>query len=82
MTGFTPGYGPFDEFLARFFGSARSSHSIDLGRLMSDQARQLVALAANAATEWGDADIDTDHLLWAATQLPVTRELLTRGGGD
>lgn len=53
---------------------------MDLWRLLDDDARELLSRAARAAAEWGSPDLDVEHLLWAATQLPVTRQLLERAG--
>lgn len=84
MTGFFPGGGsPFDQFLAQFFGNAmpgRRPQSVDITRLLTDQARELISEAAEKAAEQGRADVDTEHLLWAATQVPVTRQLLENAG--
>ncbi|PKW00168.1 ATP-dependent Clp protease ATP-binding subunit ClpC [Amycolatopsis echigonensis] len=88
MTGFFPpgqGNSPFDQFLAQFFGQAapgRRGYSVDVSRLLTDQARGLVAEAANRAGAWGARHVDTQHLLWAATQLPATAQALTRAGVD
>ncbi|GIJ45147.1 ATPase AAA [Virgisporangium aliadipatigenens] len=73
---------PMDEFFARFFGGPARVHRVDLGRLMSQEARELVAEAAAHAAEIGDPDVGTDHLLWAATRRQPLRELLTRAGAD
>src|SRR5690625_1675784 len=51
-------------------------------RLMTEQARQLVAAAAQRAAESGSTDLDAAHLLWAATKTESCRELLTRAGTD
>jgi len=85
MTGFFPGAGgpsPFDQFLAQFFGSAMPPRrqSVDITRLLTDQARELVSAAARKAAEQGRDDVDTEQLLWAATQLPATRQLLEHAG--
>ncbi|WP_028923189.1 ATP-dependent Clp protease ATP-binding subunit [Pseudonocardia acaciae] len=77
----------FDEILNRFFrgdpfGGRRQVQSVDLSRLLSDRSRELVARAAEQAQQWGNSDVDTEHLLWAATQLPATRELLERAGAE
>ncbi|WP_116205591.1 ATP-dependent Clp protease ATP-binding subunit [Amycolatopsis circi] len=88
MTGFFPpgqGNSPFDQFLSQFFGQAapgRRGYSVDVSRLLNDQARGLVAEAADRAGEWGARHVDTQHLLWAATQLPATAQALTRAGVD
>ncbi|SHF10394.1 ATP-dependent Clp protease ATP-binding subunit [Streptoalloteichus hindustanus] len=83
---FGPGFGqsPFDDLLARFFGAGarRPAQRVDIVRLMSDQARELVSAAVRQAVEWGGSDLDTEHLLWAATQLDPTRQMLARAGAD
>ncbi|WP_035698522.1 ATP-dependent Clp protease ATP-binding subunit [Glycomyces tenuis] len=78
-------YSPLDEFLARFFGGPgqqRPARRVDITTLMSDQARELLGAAVRQAMEWGGADLDTEHLLWAATQVEPTRQLLSRAGAD
>ena len=89
MTGFHGnedyGSGPFDEFFARFFSPGtprRPAQRIDITRLMSGPARELLAAAAAQAAEWGGTDLDAVHLLWAATQLEPTRHLLSRAGAE
>jgi len=78
------GVRPFDEFLARLIGGApqRPVQRINIGRLMTEQARELMRDAARLATQRGDADLDTDHMLWAATRQEPTRRLLASAGGD
>ena len=44
---------PFDDFLARFYGSPRRPQRIDIGKLMTEQARELVRDAAAQAAQWG-----------------------------
>src|SRR5580698_11085137 len=73
---------PFDDFLARFYGSPRRPQRIDIGKLMTEQARELVRDAAAQAAQWGDLDVDTDHLLWAATRQEPVRRLLVAAGAD
>src|SRR5215469_7249098 len=73
---------PFDDFLARFYGQQRRPQRIDIGQLMTEQARELVREAAAQATQWGDADLDTDHLLWAATRQEPVRRMLSAAGAD
>ena len=63
-------------------GSEPSPARIDLGRLLSPPARDLVDAAAARTAERGEADLDTQHLLWAATRQPATRTLLCRAGAD
>jgi ATP-dependent Clp protease ATP-binding subunit ClpC len=79
------GRDPFEEFLARFFGAGtprRPMERLNIARLMSEPARELVRDAATQAAEWGSRDLDTDHMLWAATRQEATRQLLTRVGTD
>ncbi|MEV0695189.1 ATP-dependent Clp protease ATP-binding subunit [Streptomyces sp. NPDC050388] len=84
-SGFTgpQGYGPdpFGEFLARFFGGPRP-RQIDIGRLLSQPARELVRGAAQYAAEHGSRDLDTQHLLRAALATEPTRDLISRTGTD
>src|SRR5580692_2542985 len=79
------GASPFDDIFARFFGGAapqRPAQRIDIGQLMTEQARELVRDAATQAAQWGDMDLDTDHLLWAATRQDATRRLIGAAGGN
>ncbi|WP_290857227.1 ATP-dependent Clp protease ATP-binding subunit [Hamadaea sp.] len=78
------GSDPFEDFVNRFFGStpAGGPRRIDLGRLMSQDARELVEQAAVKAADLGSADLDTEHLLWAVTQRPPLRRLLSGAGVD
>ncbi|HWC78869.1 MAG TPA: ATP-dependent Clp protease ATP-binding subunit [Pseudonocardiaceae bacterium] len=78
------GQSPFDDFLARFFSGMprREVQRVDITRLMTAPARELVAAAAAKVMERGKSDLDTQDLLWAATQLEPTRELLDRAGAD
>ncbi|MFB9236425.1 ATP-dependent Clp protease ATP-binding subunit [Plantactinospora siamensis] len=85
----TQGFGnfdsdPWDEFLARYFGrgEGRRSHRVDITRLMTADARELLADAARRAAQRRSNDLDTDHLLWAALQREPLRQLLERAGGD
>jgi ATP-dependent Clp protease ATP-binding subunit ClpC len=79
------GASPFDDIFARFFGGSapqRPAQRIDIGQLMTEQARELVRDAATQAARWGDPDLDTDHLLWAATRQEPVRRLIAAAGGD
>ncbi|MEU2778463.1 ATP-dependent Clp protease ATP-binding subunit [Streptomyces sp. NPDC007162] len=90
MTSGYPGPGdygqdPFGEFLARFFGGGgprQGPRQIDIGRLLSQPARELVRDAAQYAAEHGSRDLDTEHLLRAALAAEPTRSLLSRSGAD
>jgi ATP-dependent Clp protease ATP-binding subunit ClpC len=75
----------WDEFFSRFFGSVpgrRPVHRVDINRLMSGPARELVIDAARKAVETGAPDLDTDHLLWAALRREPLRELLRKAGSE
>ncbi|MCZ9341902.1 AAA family ATPase, partial [Streptomyces sp. TRM76130] len=77
------GYDPFAEFFARFFGGPRQGpRHIDIGRLLSQPARELVRGAAQYAAEHGSRDLDTEHLLRSALTTEPTRSLLSRAGAD
>ncbi|MEU9339242.1 ATP-dependent Clp protease ATP-binding subunit [Streptomyces sp. NPDC048290] len=81
--GGTPDGDPFGDFLARFFGGPRPApRQIDIGRLLSPPARDLVRGAAQYAAEHGSHDLDTEHLLRAALTAGPIRGLLTRSGTD
>ncbi|MGW9478575.1 ATP-dependent Clp protease ATP-binding subunit [Saccharomonospora azurea] len=87
MTGFfgEPSPSPFDQLLAQFFGNAmpgRRPHAVGITRLMSEQALALVSAAVRQVGEWGQNELDSTHLLWAATRVPGSRELLQRAGAD
>ncbi|WP_416965921.1 Clp protease N-terminal domain-containing protein, partial [Streptomyces sp. Agncl-13] len=96
-SGYTdPENDPFGDFLARFFGGAAGGATrgaddgaappgprhVDIGRLLSQPARDLVRGAAQYAAEHGSHDLDTQHLLRAALSAEPTRGLLTRAGAD
>jgi ATP-dependent Clp protease ATP-binding subunit ClpC len=77
------GYDPFGEFLARYFGGPRPGpRQIDMGRLLSQPARELVRGAAQYAAQHGSRDLETQHLLRAALASEPTRSLLSRAGAD
>jgi ATP-dependent Clp protease ATP-binding subunit ClpC len=79
------GASPFDDFIARIFGAAAGppnpGNRVDITRLMSGPARELIGAAAARAAERG-ADLDTEQLLWAAATVEPTRHLLARSGAD
>jgi ATP-dependent Clp protease ATP-binding subunit ClpC len=50
--------------------------------MMSQEARELLATAADKAADLGGNDLDTEHLLWAATQREPLRQVLARAGAD
>ncbi|MEV4659784.1 ATP-dependent Clp protease ATP-binding subunit [Micromonospora sp. NPDC049301] len=80
------GSDPWDEFLARYFGRGeggrRPAHRVDITRLMTADAREMLADAARRAAQRQSNDLDTDHLLWAALQREPLRDLVRRAGAD
>jgi len=82
-----PGHGssPFDDFIARIFGAGAGTpnpgNRVDITRLMSGPARELIAAAAAKAAERG-IELDTGQLLWAAATLEPTRQVPARSGAD
>jgi ATP-dependent Clp protease ATP-binding subunit ClpC len=80
------GSDPWDEFLARYFGRGeggrRPPHRVDITRLMTADAREMLADAARRAAQRQSSDLDTDHLLWAALQREQLRDLVRRAGAD
>ena len=79
------GSSPFDDFLARIYGAGgrrQAGNRVDITRLMSAPARELLGAAAAHVAERGGANLDTEQLLWAAAHLEPTRELLSRAGAD
>lgn len=73
---------PFDEFMAQFLSPGQPRARLDLGKVMSQDARELLQAAAGEAAQLGSTDLDTEHLLWAMTQRPPLNELLARAGAD
>jgi ATP-dependent Clp protease ATP-binding subunit ClpC len=87
MTDPSDGSGPasWEDLIARLTGtpeSRRPVYRVDIGRLMSAEARDLFVDAARRATALGARDIDTSHLLWAALQREGLRSLVHRVGAD
>jgi ATP-dependent Clp protease ATP-binding subunit ClpC len=83
------GPGQWDDLFARFFGAAepRRAQRIDITKYMSGDAREVLSVAARRAAELADpdrvvADLDTDHLLWAALQQEPMKQTVRRAGGD
>ena len=79
------GSSPFDDFLARIYGTGgprQPVHRVDITRLMSAPARELLSLAATHAAEQGGRDLDTEQFLWAAANMEPTRSLLAQAGAD
>ena len=85
-----PGFGsqdPFAELLNRFFGMSPTSsppavQRVPIGRLLTDSATELIRTASERAEQDGSGELDTEHLLWAATQVDPSRKLLQRAGAE
>ncbi|MEV7117233.1 ATP-dependent Clp protease ATP-binding subunit [Kitasatospora griseola] len=88
-----PGFGSlgsndaFSELLNRFFGlnpaaSPPAVQRVPIGRLLTESARDLIGRAELRAQEDGSTDLDTPHLLWAATLTDPARSLLAQAGAD
>ncbi|MER6981582.1 ATP-dependent Clp protease ATP-binding subunit [Streptomyces carpinensis] len=78
---------PFSELLNRFFGMSPATsppavQRVPIGRLLSEASQELINRAAQRALEDGTSDLDTEHLLWAATQVEPSRGLLSQAGVD
>ncbi|HSR86727.1 MAG TPA: ATP-dependent Clp protease ATP-binding subunit [Streptosporangiaceae bacterium] len=80
------GPSPFDDFIARLYGASqgppRPGQRVDITRLLSGSARELLGAAATLVAERGSTDLDTEQLLWAAARLDPTRQMLARAGAD
>ncbi|MCM6778126.1 ATP-dependent Clp protease ATP-binding subunit [Nocardia sp. CDC159] len=50
----------------------------DLGRLLSDNAKSLIAEARAAAQKWGSAEITPEHLLYAASKVEPSRGVVAQ----
>ncbi|MDV9188365.1 AAA family ATPase [Streptomyces sp. SR27] len=78
---------PFSDMLNRFFGMSPASsppavQRVPIGRLLTESSHELLNLAARKAVEDGTSDLDTEHLLWAATRVDPSRRLLAQVGVD
>ncbi|MFF9817835.1 ATP-dependent Clp protease ATP-binding subunit [Streptomyces sp. NPDC014006] len=81
------GQDPFSEILNRFFGMSPGAsppqvQRVPIGRLLTESAQDLINRATRKAAEDGSADLDTEHLLWACTQVEPARGLLSQAGLD
>ncbi|WP_369138840.1 ATP-dependent Clp protease ATP-binding subunit [Modestobacter versicolor] len=79
------GGSPFDDFFQAFLGgpgARRGMQRVDITQLLSEHSREVVATAAAQAAEWGDLDLDGEHLLWALAGHEPTRTLLAGAGAD
>ncbi|MEU8889889.1 AAA family ATPase [Streptomyces sp. NPDC048442] len=78
---------PFSEMLNHFFGMSPASsppavQRVPIGRLLTESSQELLNLAARRAAEDGTSDLDTEHLLWAATKVDPARRILSQSGVD
>ncbi|MFF7966877.1 ATP-dependent Clp protease ATP-binding subunit [Streptomyces sp. NPDC007903] len=78
---------PFSDLLNRFFGMSPASsppavQRVPIGRLLTESSQELLNLAARKAADDGTSDLDTQHLLWAATKVEPSRRLLAQAGVD
>ncbi|MBE9374873.1 ATP-dependent Clp protease ATP-binding subunit [Saccharopolyspora sp. HNM0983] len=78
---------PFADLLDRFFGTSPRNappnvQRVPIGRLLSDSATELLRTASARAEQDGSADLDTEHLLWAATRVSPSRDLLIAAGAE
>ena len=77
------GQGPFDEYLARFFGpGAGPGRRVDITELMTQQTQQVLAGAAEYARDRGHGELDALHVLWALTKDSHVRGMLDGVGVD
>ncbi|MEU8617591.1 ATP-dependent Clp protease ATP-binding subunit [Streptomyces sp. NPDC048623] len=77
----------FGDLLNRFFGMSPASsppavQRVPIGRLLTESSRELIGRAARRAAEDGTDDLDTEHLLWAATRIEPSRRILSEAGVD
>ena len=79
------GSNSFDEFLARYLQgerAAQNGRSIDIGRLLSNRSREVLAEAGQFAVEHGHKELDALHVLRIlATEEPVL-DAIRRVGAD
>ena len=81
------GTGPasWDDLIARLLRmpeTQRPVYRVDIGKLLSAEARELLVDAARRASDLGGTDIDTNHLLWASMQRHALRSLVFKAGAD
>jgi ATP-dependent Clp protease ATP-binding subunit ClpC len=60
----------------------RQVERVDVTQYFSDATRELLQRAAQTAVEWGNLDLDSDHLLYAAVQDDVVRHVLGQIDAD
>ncbi|BDH56052.1 ATP-dependent Clp protease ATP-binding subunit [Tsukamurella sp. PLM1] len=73
--------GVFDDIFQRFFGDSMARPAVqrvDLNRLLNDSAKNLLAEAQIAASDWDNPEITPEHLLYAAAMNEPTRDVIAR----
>ena len=81
----TPGSNSFDEFLARYLQgerAAQNGRSIDIGRLLSNRSREVLAEAGQFAVENGHNELDALHVLRVLTTEEPVLDAIRRVGAD
>ncbi|MBW0104493.1 ATP-dependent Clp protease ATP-binding subunit [Pseudonocardia sp. KRD291] len=82
MTGFFGPGGPGDVPRMGPGDPRGPMHRIDLSRLMSAGAREIMSGAAQEAMGRGDTDLDAAHILLVCARAETTRQWITRAGSD
>jgi ATP-dependent Clp protease ATP-binding subunit ClpC len=84
----------FDDFFGRFFDDEplgarggtgaprRQTEQVDITQFFSDATSELLQRAAQQAVEWGNLDLTSEHLLYAALEDNVVRRVLEGAGAD
>ncbi|TCK24783.1 ATP-dependent Clp protease ATP-binding subunit [Pseudonocardia endophytica] len=79
MTGF---FGPGDPSQGGPGDPSGPGRRVDLTRLMSAGAREIMAGAAQEASDRGDTDLDAAHILLSCARTDATRRWIARAGAD
>ena len=75
----------FDDFFDRFFDEEprgggvvprRQAEQVDITQFFNDSTTELLQRAAQKAVEWGNLDLSSEHLLYAALEDNVVRRVL------
>jgi ATP-dependent Clp protease ATP-binding subunit ClpC len=75
----------FDDFFDRFFDEEprgggvvprRQAEQVDITQFFNDSTTELLQRAAQQAVEWGNLDLSSEHLLYAALEDNVVRRVL------
>ncbi|HEX2739779.1 MAG TPA: AAA family ATPase [Rubrobacter sp.] len=75
----------FDDFFDRFFEEEprgggvvprRQAEQVDITQFFNDSTTELLQRAAGQAVEWGNLDLSSEHLLYAALEDNVVRRVL------